>query len=77
MTASIALYPKEDYLFIQEMRKTVNPSGAEMNKILDLYRKYVQYVWGYVTGCNCAQDISSLWNTLNQWVIKNDSLFER
>lgn len=75
MTQSTQLFPKEDYEFILRYRKMVRPSGADNDNILRLYRKHIQWIWGYVD-CNCSNGISVLWQTLNEWVIKNDSLFE-
>ena len=69
-------FSKADYDFICSFRKVTHPNQQQMDEVLKLYRKYVQYVYGYTTNCNCSTGIWNLWNTLNDYVANNDSLFE-
>ena len=70
-------FSKADYDLIWLLRKIPNFDRHQSDEVLRLYRKYVQYVYSYRTDCNCSSSIWNLWNGLNDYVSKNDSLFEK
>lgn len=71
-------YSKADWDSITTIRKHTGTSTTEIEEeIFRLYKKYIQWMYSYTTGCNCSTGINTLWRTLNEYVSQNDSLFEK
>ena len=70
------LNPKADYDFYTRMLKVVNPTQQETDEIFRLYKKYIQNIYSYTTGCNCSSNIANIWDELKQYMVKNRERFE-
>lgn len=71
------LFPKEDRMTIEALKKVTHPTKDQMDTIYELYKKYINPVQPmYRTNCNCAGNIVGLYWRLLEWFDANTAKFE-